>query len=102
MIDTAATWSLSLLTRISPSGEPLCGDILEEYRAGRSPLWLWRQIAYAYRIVVCERTRTLSYQSAEGLALRCAVVSIFAFQGYASWRLGAFLFDLLRHNPVLP
>jgi hypothetical protein len=32
-----------LLERLGPQNEPLCGDLLEEYRAGRSRWWYWRQ-----------------------------------------------------------
>ena len=36
-----ATW---LLTRSARGNEALVGDLLEEYRQGRSALWYWRQV----------------------------------------------------------
>jgi hypothetical protein len=45
-----------LLERFAPN-EPLAGDLHEEYRAGRSSLWYWRQ---ALTAVAIARTRGLS------------------------------------------
>jgi hypothetical protein len=96
----AATWLIDVLTRICPSTEPLCGDILEEYRSGRSRVWLWRQLACAWWVGAPGITRALSYQSVEGFVMRCAVLSILAFEGYTTIRLGAFVIGLLRNPPV--
>ena len=36
-----ATW---LLKRAARGNEALVGDLLEEYRQGRSAVWYWRQV----------------------------------------------------------
>jgi hypothetical protein len=37
-----ATWLLKLFT-VDSANDPLVGDLIEEYRRGRSGFWLWRQ-----------------------------------------------------------
>ncbi len=44
-----ATWMLEHLTTAGQD-EPLAGDLLEEFRAGRSSGWYWRQIISAIAI----------------------------------------------------
>ena len=39
--------ALALLGYLAPRNEPLAGDLLEEFQARRSVLWLWCQIAVA-------------------------------------------------------
>ena len=39
-----ATW---LLSWCGPANDPLLGDLLEEYRSGRSGRWYWRQVMIA-------------------------------------------------------
>jgi hypothetical protein len=36
-----------LLERLAPQNEALTGDLAEEYRAGRSTIWYWRQVVLA-------------------------------------------------------
>ena len=36
-----------LLGRLAHRNEPLTGDLLEQFRSGRSVLWLWSQILFA-------------------------------------------------------
>ena len=43
-ISALALW---LLGRLAPRNEPLAGDLLEQFRAGRSIIWLWSQLLYA-------------------------------------------------------
>ena len=35
--------ALALLTWLLPENEPLIGDLIEEFRYRRSPIWFWRQ-----------------------------------------------------------
>ena len=53
-----ATW---LMRRAGPSDEALAGDLLEEYRQGRSKLWYWREVLMAV---------TVAQSRAFGLSLR--------------------------------
>ena len=39
--------ALWLLDRLAHRNEPLAGDLLEQFRAGRSIVWLWWQLLYA-------------------------------------------------------
>ena len=39
--------ALWLLGCLAPRNEPLAGDLLEQFRAGRSVVWLWLQLFYA-------------------------------------------------------
>ena len=43
-ISALALW---LLGHLAPRNEPLAGDLLEQFRAGRSVVWLWSQLLYA-------------------------------------------------------
>jgi hypothetical protein len=43
-VSALAHW---LLCRLAPRNEPLAGDLVEQYRAGRSVVWLWSQLLYA-------------------------------------------------------
>jgi hypothetical protein len=40
--------ALWLLNRILPAGDPLTGDLVEEFGRRRSRLWFWRQTAGAF------------------------------------------------------
>ena len=42
-----ATW---LMRRAGPPDEALAGDLLEEYRHGRSKLWYWREVLVAVTV----------------------------------------------------
>src|SRR5258707_7301211 len=44
-----ATWILEHLTP-GDSNEALAGDLLEEFRQGRSALWYWRQVLAAMTV----------------------------------------------------
>jgi hypothetical protein len=91
MIGRGERWLIEVLQRLSPSSQMLCGDLIEERRRGRSRVWLWRQLACAYWYAASGRPQVLRYEYAEALVVKCAVLVIFAFQGYTTLRLGAFL-----------
>ena len=42
--------ALWLLGRLAHRNEPLAGDLVEQYRTGRSVLWLWAQLLYAITV----------------------------------------------------
>ena len=42
--------ALWVLGRLAHRNEPLAGDLVEEYRTGRSVLWLWSQLLYAMAV----------------------------------------------------
>jgi hypothetical protein len=41
--------AVALLNRFLPDNEPLVGDLLEEFAARKSRLWLWGQVVFALR-----------------------------------------------------
>jgi hypothetical protein len=43
----ATRLALWLLGRLAHRNEPLAGDLVEQFRAGRSPSWLWCQLLLA-------------------------------------------------------
>jgi hypothetical protein len=49
--------AVALLNRLVPENEPLAGDVLEEFRARRSRLWLWRQVLVAVACAALSRKR---------------------------------------------
>lgn len=51
-----ATW---ILEHLSPAGrnDALAGDLLEEFRQGRSSLWYWRQVLAAIAVGCAEEVR---------------------------------------------
>lgn len=63
-----ATW---LLNRLSGCDEALVGDMVEEYRRGRSRLWYWRQTSIAVL-----RTTVADVRSHPVLALRAFVLMV--------------------------
>jgi len=49
--------AVALLTRYVPDSEALLGDLTEEYQAGRSSLWFWRQVFGAIAVATKNRPR---------------------------------------------
>jgi hypothetical protein len=54
-----STLALRLLNRFIPDGEPLAGDLLEEFGRKQSQLWLWRQVLLAILIHAFRRPADL-------------------------------------------
>ena len=62
MIKTAQppTLATRLLERLAsgPHGDALAGDLIEQYRQGRSAAWYWRQVLLAILFgLACDRVR---------------------------------------------
>lgn len=83
-----ATW---LLERFGTHNQPLIGDLMEEYRRGRSVLWYWTQVLAA--IVVGSLKQLGAHKL---LAIRALIV------GYASIVAGAWLFMPLNRWILMP
>jgi preprotein translocase subunit SecY len=65
-----ATW---LLKRAARGNEPLVGDLLEEYRRGRSAVWYWRQVL-----------TTVVVGGSKAAALALGVVAVYLIGSYVS------------------
>jgi len=48
--------ALALLNRVVPQEEPLTGDLVEEFAAGRSRVWFWRQAIAAAALTAFRRS----------------------------------------------
>jgi len=48
--------ALALLNRVIPQEEPLTGDLVEEFGAGRSRAWFWRQAIAAAALSTFRRS----------------------------------------------
>jgi hypothetical protein len=54
--------------------EPLIGDLLEEYRGGRSSLWYWRQV-----LIVIMLSTYREIRAHKSLAIRALAVTFFVY-----------------------
>jgi hypothetical protein len=65
--------AIGILERFAPDSGPLAGDLVEEFRRGRSPLWFWWQVAAALWIAAFSRPdeirplRLLDHQPVDAL-----------------------------------
>ena len=48
--------ALALLNRYVPDDEPIAGDLIEEFAAGRSRAWFWRQTIAAVALIAFQRS----------------------------------------------
>jgi hypothetical protein len=69
-----ATWLLKRFVS-GTRNEPLLGDLLEEYRAGRSSFWYWRQVLIAIAQSTIVETRAHKRR-----AIRAAVMTFLLYQ----------------------
>lgn len=93
----AATW---LLKRLACENEALAGDLMEEYRKGRSAGWYWRQILIAIAVGSANTIRAHKV-----LALRAIFVG-WSAQFLTNYLIGHPVFDLyvtlLRKFGIIP
>jgi hypothetical protein len=59
--------ALRLLNHLAPRNEPLAGDLLEQFRARRSVLWLWSQILLAVALGSFRQSQTPAALNLTGL-----------------------------------
>ncbi len=82
----AATWLLAHVG-CGPTVEPLAGDLVEEYRAGRSAGWYWRQVVAAVATGLAEELRRHKFLVIRAMLTGLAGMFLFG------WLLGDPLFD---------
>jgi hypothetical protein len=72
-----------LLTRLLPHDcEALVGDLVEDYQAGRSPLWFWRQVVVAIgaRAIARSREPLGGFVTVENASASLAMFVVLAFE----------------------
>ena len=72
-----------LLMRLLPDEcEALVGDLVEDYQAGRSPLWFWRQVVAALGIRAVARSREplSGFVAVENASTSLAMFVVLAFE----------------------
>jgi hypothetical protein len=93
----AATW---LLKHLACENEALAGDLMEEYRKGRSTAWYWRQVLIAIAVGSANTIRAHKV-----LALRAIFVG-WSAQYLTNYLIGHPVFDLyvalLRKFGIIP
>ena len=72
-----ATW---LMRHVGPPSEALAGDLLEEYRQGRSVGWYWMQVIEAV-VAGVYRQRLRRYALNVGKVISAVLLSILIFYG---------------------
>jgi hypothetical protein len=65
----------ALLNRFA-ANDPLAGDIQEEYRAGRSVVWYWRQTLMAVVIALLRRGDWHDVFAAQGMLMQCVMLGL--------------------------
>lgn len=99
-----ANWMLDHLT---PAGhdDALAGDLLEEYRAGRSVAWYWRQVLGALLFEwikhVRKRKREPELATTSGLTLHWTIEDSHSLHSFAGFLVGAGLVNALIASILL-
>ena len=81
-----------LLLRLGPRDEAFIGDLAEEYGAGRSRAWYWRQVLSAVVLAFLRQIGTHPLRTLSAVALGWATTLIIFFvlgdrtaEGLAGW-----------------
>ena len=77
-----ATW---ILDHFVPNNEALAGDLIEQFRQGRSSLWYWRQVAVAIVVTTIDEIRAHPLLTLRGIAFGWAFVWLYF--GFVAYRL---------------
>ena len=96
VLPVVATWLLKHFV----DNEALAGDLVEEYRSGRSALWYWKQVLSGIVVTTASQLRTHKVLAVRAILLGWAVSYVTAhlifgfpapFDYYIPWNLGRFL-----------
>lgn len=97
--------AFAMLERFGPADEALYGDLLEDFRAGRSSWWLWRQVALAIVVSLPQTLRSRLRPSIEQAVLTAALIVLVSFCAVVAGNLVhrlAFPFDRWLPGPTEP
>jgi hypothetical protein len=87
-----------LLARLGPQNEALAGDLAEEYRAGRSRFWYFRQVAVAIVLHVVADIRGHWPIVLRGVVTGLVLLRVLGW--VVAWIEGAYLNPWLLHNAL--
>src|SRR5688572_112295 len=68
-----------LLERLGPQNEALAGDLVEEYRSGRSSVWYWWQVLTS---IVIGAGKELWSHNSLGVQVAATLIGMQTFLGY--------------------
>lgn len=68
--------AMAILMRLGPRDEPMVGDLIEEYAAGRSRMWFWRQALAAVAAGAIRGIRDQPLRAVGAVALGWAVLAL--------------------------
>ena len=71
----------ALLQRLGPADESFVGDLVEEYNAGRSRTWYWRQVLSAVVLGSVRQMHTHPMRAFGGVAIGWATLLVFFLFG---------------------
>jgi hypothetical protein len=96
----------ALLEQVDPGNEALHGDLLEEFAAGRSRLWYWRQVLAAAGVAAIRPVRTDGIAGLEPAVLGVTMLVLLGFYvvfvvNVTAWLLRVEGVEIIRRMPAL-
>ena len=82
----------AVLKRLGPGNDALAGDVLEQFREGRSRLWLWRQVFGAVLRGIVADVRSHPVLTLRGVILGFVLIYVASNAVFAALRLPEELF----------
>src|SRR5437870_1318659 len=71
--------AIALLKLLVPGRDALAGDLVEQFRSGKSTLWLWREVVAAILTASWKEVQTKRMSALKAVALGWAAMLIFFF-----------------------
>jgi hypothetical protein len=93
----APALAIVLLNRLGPRDQSLVGDVYEEYEAGRSRAWFWRQVIAAVACAAVVDIRSAPRRTAAAVTIGWAVAAaVFLFGDRIAGGLASFFWQWSR------
>ena len=91
-----ATWLLDNF-RYGPLSDSLVGDLIEQFRQGRSRYWYYRQVAVALAAGMVKGVREHKFRALAGLSAGCCILYAYGVLSFITSR-----YILIKLDPDLP